>query len=94
MVWNELKGEVWSPEEEGEAVEGVIIDKAEGQWGITCTIENKESGINIKTPAHTILQERLEKCNIGDRVRIEYKGSKDSKKGNPVQIYKVFKWEE
>ena len=82
--------EIWLPEVGGE-VEGKVIDKAEGDYGMQYTIQ-KEDGTAIKTPSHKVLQNRLVAVSIGDSVKMVYdRDEAPSVKGfSPTKIYKVF----
>lgn len=92
-MWQESRGDLWTPDVEGDSVEGVIVNQENGEFGRQVIIEC-EPGKVIKTPAHKVLQQRLECFSVGDRIRIEYCGSKQSKKGNDMHIYKLFEWKE
>lgn len=90
--WEEVPGlEYWKAEKEGETIQGVLIKKEKNDLGNTWTVLT-EKDEEIKTPSHSLLQQRLEKVMIGTLVRIEYKGERATKQGmNPVKIYKVLR---
>lgn len=94
MAWKEieLKNEMWKPEKEGDTLQGVVIDIEKNQYGNSYVITT-EDGEEFKTPAHKILQKLMEDIKKGQVVKIEFKEEKDTNKGNPLQIYKVFVWE-
>lgn len=91
MTWIEVKGDYWQPDEPGDYLEGVIIDINPTEYGDVYVLDCKINGM-IATPAHKVLQSRLSKFVVGKRVRIEFRGTRPTKKGNPVNIYKVFSW--
>lgn len=93
MVYEEVIAEsnIWIPVVDGEQIEGTVIDKIEGQYGIQLVLNSE--GNEIKTPSHKVLQARLEKIEKGDKIRITYKGEvPPSIRGqNPTKIYKLEK---
>ena len=52
----------------------------------------KEDGVEMLTPSHKVLQNRLTNVKKGDNIRIVYKGTEDAKKKgyNPTEMYKVY----
>jgi len=91
--FEEVEGnsDLWLPEI-GETIQGVIIDKIEGSFGLQVLIEgiNKERWL---TPSHKVLIERISKCEIGDVVIISLRKEElPTVKGqNPTKIYKVLR---
>jgi len=80
----------WNPTTEGEEVIGEITDMKKGEFGETFTIR-KDDGSEIKTPSHSVLQDRMSRLDIGDRVKIVFKGEGEAKKGkNAPKLYEVF----
>lgn len=91
--WEEVKaGNYWSPDKEGEAVEGVIISIDKGQWGLKITLEQKDKKL-IVLPNHAVLQSRLQNCKIGDLIKVVFEKTElPTVKGhNPTNIYKVLR---
>lgn len=89
--WIEVKDDFWSPEELEDSVEGVIVDVKEHQsYGKQWNIVNKKKNLDILTPYHKALQRLMEKVSVGDYIKIIYKGSKPTNKGNPVEIYSLW----
>ena len=91
MVWKEQTGgNYWEPVE-GETVEGKIEAIQEGEYGRQYIISNGK-GATITTPAHKVLQSRMSKAQVGDRVKIEVLGQELPKvKGHkPTQLYRVY----
>ena len=91
MAYEEINPELWTYEESGEFVEGVLVNK-EDEVG-----ENKSWMYNIETQegvknvwGSAILDSRMKFVNVGDKVRITYKGLGESKAGrNAPKIFKV-----
>lgn len=92
--WEEVKGAsgLWLPDKPGEAIEGVIREKREGQYGVQVSIE-AEDGTTYTTPSHKVLQNKLRDCELGDSVRIVFeKKDLPAVKGHEgTRLYKVFR---
>lgn len=92
MTYKEVDAntEMWMPEKEGDQLEGVVIQKEDGLYGLQLRLETSP-GVTQITPSHKVLQARLDSINIGDRIRITYKGEEPPsiKGNNPTKIYKV-----
>jgi len=90
--WDEIVPEppnIWLPDEIGEELVGEIIEIDEGEYGIYAKIDTGE-GEEIQTPAHKILQSRIELCEVGDLVRIVYRGEVLSKTRRKTRDYALF----
>jgi len=81
---------MWTPDKEGEILEGVIRELKDGKYGVQAIIVS-EDGVEHITPSHKVLQNRIDDCSIGDFVRITFiKEELPTIKGNkPTKIYKV-----
>ena len=94
MAWEEIKNEVtfWKPKEVNDQIEGLIIDKQQGNFGFGYTIEQKDKS-KMVTPSHKVLQKLMAGFQIGDKVKIVLTGSEAPKvKGqNRTMLYSVFK---
>ena len=91
--WEEVKaGNYWSPEKEGEAVEGVIISMDDEKFGLKVTLEQKDKKL-VVLPSHAVLQSRIKNCKVGDVVKVVFEKTElPTVKGhNPTNIYKVMK---
>ncbi|GAH72073.1 unnamed protein product [marine sediment metagenome] len=92
MVYQEVNPTTWTYEKEGDFVEGILI-RVQSDIGINkamlYTIETLE-GVKDVWGA-TILDDRMALINVGDKIKITYKGkAKEAKKGkNPAKIFKV-----
>lgn len=82
---------IWMPQESGDTLRGTVKKISEGIYGIYAQIEELGSGENVQTPAHKILQTRIEKLNPGDFVKIVYKGETKTQGGRNVNDYQVFR---
>lgn len=91
--WKKQEGAgIWLPENEGDKLEGEVthID-IEGLYGVQFVIK-KSDGEEVRTPSHTVLQNRMQKAKVGTQVKIEFTGTEAPKiRGqNPTQMYDVF----
>ena len=94
MADNWIKQEsagMWLPEKEGDELGGTITDVADGTYGRQYEVK-KDNGDVVRTPSHKVLQNRMSKAEIGNRVKVVFKGEEPpSVKGqNPTKIYEVF----
>ena len=83
--------EIWLPEREGEILEGEIVEIREGEYGIYAMVKEKTSGLLLRTPAHKLLQSKLNRLSEGDYIRIIYQGSIRTTSGRRAENYKVLK---
>lgn len=90
MEFEEINPNVWKPENEGDTVEGVVIRKQKNV-GINESnayhLENK--GTQVMVWGATVLDNRMEYVNVGEFVRITYKGKNKNSKGQDVKLFKV-----
>ena len=84
-------GTFWKPEEEGDAVEGVLVKVREAQYGDVYDIELEDGTIST-VPTSAVLKNRISSADEGKHIRIVYDGQQQSKiKGrNPTRLFKVF----
>ncbi len=83
---------IWLPEKEDEELEGEVTHvNREGLYGVQYTIK-KADGEEILTPSHKVLQNRMQKAEVGTKVKIVSKGTEPPKiRGqNPTSIYEVY----
>lgn len=93
----ELGTQFWNPENDGDILEGVVVDAREGKIGDKETgksylIENATG--QYWTPSHAVLQNRLAKVKVQDYIRIVFEGEDvtQKKKGqNAPKMYSVFR---
>ena len=93
--FDEISGNLWLPENEGEILKGIVNEVEDGQFGIFFNIETL-SGDIITTPSHKVLQNRLESImknygddTVGGLIRITYQGEKQGRRPQPTRLYKV-----
>jgi hypothetical protein len=86
-VSNEYK--IWKPSLNDE-IEGTIVKRQKSSFGQSYVLEKDDELYLL--PNHAILEGLLDRCHIGDRVRIVCTGFQEAKeKGkNKTTLYKVF----
>jgi hypothetical protein len=90
--WDEVQPNVWKPENVGDSVEGVLVsvDK-KGSFDSNAYTLDSGSGFTLVWGS-AVLDERLACVNVGDRVKVEYKGTEKTKDGKKeVKIFKVYR---
>jgi hypothetical protein len=91
MVYKKQEGmNFWTPENQGDAIEGVVIAMPTGEYGIQYDIETSV-GL-VRTPSHKVLQNRMANAKVGMKVKIVFDGTEPPKiKGyKPTQMYTVY----
>lgn len=91
MAYQEINPEMWTYVNDGDFVEGIVLNKEDNVG------ENKSWLYSIETPegvksvwGSAVLDSRMAFVKIGDKIRITYKGLGESKAGrNPPKIFKV-----
>ena len=90
--WVSVEAEVWKPEQEGDSIQGVLINTEEnaGKYdGNAYYIENSD-GTHLVFGT-SVLDNRMKLVSIGDEVKIEYKGLDETKNGDEVKMFVVQK---
>ncbi len=91
MAYEEINPEIWTYENDGDFIEGILVLKQD-EIG-----ENKSWMYSIETPkgvvnvwGSAILDSRMALVNVGDKIKITYKGLGEGKSGrSPPKIFKV-----
>jgi len=83
--------DIWLPTERGDSISGEVQEVSEGNYGIYAMISDAGTGEMIQSPAHKILQSRIEMVSPGDFVRIVYLGKSRTKTGRDVNSYRLLK---
>lgn len=91
-MYQEVNPTDWTYEKDGDFIEGILVRKQEKigpNESMLYSIEALEGVKNVW--GATILDSRMAFVNVGDKIKITYKGrAKESKKGkNPAKIFKV-----
>lgn len=91
MSYKEINPNVWKYENEGDKVEGILVNKNEKvgpNESMTYHIETEEKE-QLMVWGTAILDDRMKFVNVGDKVKITFKGTNPNKKGQPTKIFKV-----
>lgn len=94
MAWKEVLTDIWKPEKDGDSVQGVYVT-ADTEPETNNSFSNK---YYLETSDHqvvmiwgsAVLDERMKLISFGTKVKIEYKGQTQNKKGQPLNLYKVY----
>ncbi len=91
--WKKQEGAgIWLPQKEDEQLQGEVTHvNREGLYGTQYTVKKKD-GDEVLTPSHKVLQNRMQKADVGTKIKIVYKGNEPPKiRGqNPTEMYEVF----
>lgn len=88
--WVEVLPDIWSPEID-DFLQGVLVSK-ESDVGLHKSrlyIIEKENHKRVSVWGSAILDQRMDAIQLGEKVRIEFKGTEKNKKGQDIKIYKV-----
>ncbi|MAH51518.1 hypothetical protein CMI37_37225 [Candidatus Pacearchaeota archaeon] len=83
---------IWLPDKEDEELEGEVTHiNREGLYGVQYTIKKGDND-EVLTPSHKVLQNRMQKAEVGTKVKIVFKGTEPPKiRGqNPTSMYEVY----
>lgn len=85
-------GSFWKPTEPNEAIQGTVVAKDEsGDYPPQWVIQTDE-GVEITTPSHGMLQNKMEDVEIGEDVVIVFEGSRPVPgKESELMLYRVFR---
>lgn len=92
MEYEEIIPQMWKPENEGDMIEGELLQKQTGLGNDkTSTLYHLQTKDGLKKLwGSTILDDRMAAVKEGRHVRITYKGLGEAKKGkNAPKIFKV-----
>jgi len=88
--WKTVEPNVWKPEKDGDFIEGKLVSKKE-KVGVNESnayyVESKDETAMVW--GSTVLDDRMTIVNVGDMVRITFKGTVKNSRGQDTKIYKV-----
>jgi len=91
MAYKEINPEIWTYENDGDVIEGVLVLKQEDigdNKSMMFSIETLEGVKNVWGSA--VLDSRMKLVSVGTKIKITYKGLGEAKKGkNAPKIFKV-----
>lgn len=84
-------GNFWQPKEEGDEIQGKLIEIRDGTFGKVYDIEQEDKTI-LTVPTSTYLQNRITPKDVGKTMRLVFEGLQQSKiKGRQAaRIFRVF----
>ena len=91
MAYQEINPTIWKYDEEEDFVEGILISKEENVGENKSWMYSIEADDGVKNVwGSAVLDSRMKFVEVGEKVKITYKGLGESKAGrNPPKIFKV-----
>jgi hypothetical protein len=90
--WTEVNPGIWKPEQQGDFIEGVYVNKEEGKGDFDSKLFFLDTKSGLQGVwGSAVLESRMNLVKVGEEVRIEFKGLEKNKKGQDVKIFKVLK---
>ena len=93
VKWKKVENELnmWLPENIGDELIGVVLEKKAGLYGDQFLIKQKDDA-EVWTPSHKVLQNRMNSVGVGQVVKIVFDGVEPAKQRgfNPTSIYSVY----
>lgn len=91
MTYQEIDPQDWKYENDGDFIEGVLVRTQENVGPNDSMLYSIETSDGLKNVwGATILDQRMTLVNVGDKVKITYKGLAEPKGGkNAAKIFKV-----
>ena len=92
--WDEIELSelnIWMPTTIDETILAKIIEIREGTYGIEAAMRVKGQEEEVITPAHKLLQDKIEQLQEGDIVKITYLGQHVATSGRKVRDYRVLR---
>lgn len=92
MEFEEINPGVWKHENEGDSIEGVYVKKAENMGlNNSNAYYLEKDGQQWLVWGTKILDDRMSFVQIGEYVKVEYKGKVANKVGQDVKLYTVLR---
>jgi len=90
--WVSTEPQIWKEEEKGDTIEGKLVGKREkgGKYGNASYLIENDEGVRVVFGT-TVLENRMEAVNIGDIVRIVFKGMAKNKRDEDIKLFEVFR---
>ena len=90
MEYENIEPNVWKPENEGDQIEGELVSKRENVGpNESKTYYLKKDNKQTMIWGSTVLDSRMDFINVGDYIKVTFKGTQENKKGQPTKIFKV-----
>jgi len=92
MEFKKIEPNIWKPEKEGDEITGILISKED-------SVKFKNTNYHIETSNQeqkmifgtTILNDRMKFVNVGDTIKIIYKGIIKNAKKQDTKVFEVYK---
>jgi len=91
-MFKEINPDVWKYENDGDAIEGVLVKREDNVGANESTIYSLETspGVFKSVWGSVILDQRMALVKIGQKIRITYKGLAEKQPGkNAAKLFKV-----
>jgi len=92
MAYEEINPNMWNYENDGDSIEGILVDKKDNVGENKSMIYTLQvaDGSFLNVWGSAILDQRMSLVKLDEKVRITYKGLAEKKSGkNPAKIFKV-----
>ena len=89
--WNTIEPNTWKPANIGDLIEGVLIDKApaEKERSMSAKYWLETANGRFLVWGGAVLDDRMRFVNVGDKIRIIFKGTDKNKRNQNVNIFEV-----
>jgi len=94
MAYKEISVKFWRPEKENDSVEGTLLKVSEdvGKFKSKSYFVETVEGAQLSFFGSVLIDDRLSFCKPGDKIKIVFKGRKQSEDGkstyNDFQVFK------
>ena len=89
--WKTIEPGVWKPEQDGDNIIGVLINKEpkDEQTGFSARyyLENEKGMFFVW--GSTVLDDRMQYVKVGQKVKITFEGKTKNKRGQNVNLFRV-----
>lgn len=91
MVWNLVEPNIWKPINEDDAVIGILLKSDKNDKYDNNVYHIEHSGKNYIVFGTTVLDRKMEHIEVGDIIKIVYKGIEKNKKNQDTKMFDVYK---
>ena len=85
----EIEPNIWKPENEGDNITGVLKAKTPAENELSARYHLETTSGQFLVWGSAVLDDRMRYVDIGNEVRITYKGKTKNKKNQDVKLFKV-----
>jgi len=88
--WKSTEPEVWKPEEKGEQIIGVFVEKKpRDESGVSARYFLDTNNGRFLVWGCAVIDDRMQHVKLGEKVRITYKGKTKNKRDQEVNLFEV-----